>query len=77
MSRLTDLQTRLEQYTACEAAILDGAQSYGIGSRNLTRANLKDISDMIKYLEQEITAEQAKASGKRRNWSGGIIPRDF
>jgi len=77
MSRLTDLQTRLQQYTACETAILDGAQSYGVGSRNLTRANLKEIADMIKYLEQEITAEEAKASGKRRNWSGGIIPRDF
>ena len=77
MSRLTDLQTRLQQYSSCETAILDGAQSYGVGSRSLTRANLKEIADMIRYLEQEITAEQAKASGKRRNWSGGIIPRDF
>lgn len=77
MSRLTELQARLQQYTACEVAILDGAQSYGVGSRNLTRANLKDISEMIRYLELEIASETAKLSGGGRNRTFGIIPRDF
>lgn len=77
MSRLTELQTRLQQYTSCEMAILDGAQSYGIGSRNLTRANLKDISEMIQYLEKEVAAETANQSGTGRNRTMGIIPRDF
>lgn len=77
MSRLTDLQTRLTQYTTCETAILDGAQDYAIGSRRLTRANLKDISDMIRYLERELSIETSRQSGGGRNRSCGIIPRDF
>lgn len=77
MSRLTDLQTRLKQYIACEAAILDGAQDYSIGTRRLTRANLKDISEMIRYLEREVANETARQSGGGRNRTIGIIPRDF
>lgn len=70
-------QSRLEAYHAAEMAILEGAQSYKIGSRNLTRANLSEISDMIKYLEQRVAAEEAAKKGRGRNKVTGIIPRDF
>lgn len=76
-SRLETLRSRLQQYINCEAAILSGAQDYSIGSRRLTRANLAEISKMIKYLENEIAIEEAKAAGKRRNRVIGVIPRDF
>lgn len=77
MTRLTTLQTRLEQYVACETAILGGAQSYGLGGRNLTRANLPEVTKMIAYLEKEIAAEEAKSQGRGRNRVFGVIPRDF
>ena len=76
-TRLQMYRSRLEAYYAAEMAILEGAQSYKIGSRNLTRANLAEISDMIKYLEQRVAAEESAEKGKGRNKVTGIIPRDF
>lgn len=75
--RLEALKTRLQQYLDCEAAVLTGAQSYAIGSRNLTRANLREISGMIKYLELEIAKEESAAAGRGRNACVGAIPRDL
>ncbi|MGG1442103.1 DUF6148 family protein [Brevibacillus laterosporus] len=77
MTRLETLHTRLQQYIDCESAILTGAQSYAIGSRNLTRANLAEISDMIKYMEKEIAMEETKAKTGGRNRMMGVIPRDW
>ena len=51
--RLTSVATRLVKYKAAEDAILDGAQSYSIGSRTLTRADLRNITTMITRLEAE------------------------
>lgn len=76
-SRLETLQIRLESYMKAEDAILNGAQEYRIGTRELKRADLKEISSTIKYLEKEIAAEKSKASGKGRNKMFGVIPRDF
>lgn len=75
--RLDTLKARLEQYIECESTILGGAQEYSIGTRRLTRANLKEIADMIRYLEREVANEQAITSRKGRNPTIGIIPRDF
>jgi hypothetical protein len=76
-TRLQTLETRLENYLKCEEAILSGAQSYQIGSRQMTKANLYHIKDMIKYLENEIEQEKSRIAGKGRNKSFGVIPRDF
>jgi hypothetical protein len=76
-ARLDSLILRLDQYIQCETAITTGSQDYTIGSRKLTRANLKEISDMILYLEKEIEIEKSKEAGKGRNRMVGIIPRDF
>ena len=76
-TRLQTLKNRLDLYIACEKAIIDGAQSYEISGKNLTRADLQKIADMIKYLEKEISAEESRASGKGRNRVIGVIPRDF
>ena len=76
-TRLEMLNDRLTSYLTCEESILSGAQSYAIGGRNLTRANLSEISKMIKYLEKEISQEESKKSGSGRNRVAGIIPRDF
>jgi hypothetical protein len=76
-TRLEVLKNRLQQYLDCEAAILSGAQEYSIGSRRLTRADLSEIAEMIRYLEREIANEEAKANGRGRNRVIGIIPRDL
>jgi hypothetical protein len=77
ISRLERLKQRLDNYYAAEEAILSGAQSYQIGSRQLTRANLSHIKEMIEYLERELEVEKSKQSGKGRNRMIGVIPRDF
>jgi hypothetical protein len=74
-TRLEILRNRLQQYLDCESAILSGAQEYSIGSRRLTRADLSEIAEMIRYLEREIANEEAKANGRGRNRVIGIIPR--
>lgn len=76
-TRLETLKTRLDQYILCETSILDGAQQYSIGSRSLTRANLKEIADMIRYLERQVAIEEAKQANKGRNRMFGVVPRDF
>ena len=47
----TTLNTRLKQYLEAEHAILVGGQSYKIGNRTLTRADLAEIRDAISALE--------------------------
>lgn len=76
MNRLDSLNTRLAEYIQCEGAILGGAQSYSLGKKNLTRADLQEISSMIKYLEKEIAQEESRVSGQGRNRVVGVIPRD-
>lgn len=77
LTRLERLKQRLDMYYQAEEAILGGAQSYQIGEKQLTRANLSHIKEMIEYLEREFRIEQSKASGKGRNKVFGIIPRDY
>lgn len=68
---------RLDMYYAAEESVLGGAQSYSMGSRSLTRANLADIRTMIKTLENEIRELELKISGKKPRKAFGAVPRDF
>lgn len=43
---------RLDIYYKAEAAILEGAQSYQIGSRQITRATVFRVQEEIKVLER-------------------------
>ena len=72
--RKQKLQNRLELYYECEEQILAG-QSFTIGSRSLTRANLQEVTNMIKKLEDEIAAIDANGTTKRK--VARIIPRDI
>lgn len=76
-TRLETLKSRIQMYYNAEIAILDGAQSYKIGSREMTRVNMSYIRDQIKDLEKEIAIEESKVAGKGRNRMFGVIPRDF
>lgn len=72
--RKQKLQNRLELYYECEEQILAG-QSFTIGSRSLTRANLSEVTSMIRKLEDEIAAIDANGTTKRK--VARIIPRDI
>lgn len=71
-------QTRLTLYYKQEEKMLnDGVQSYGIGSRNLTRynADLADIRAAIDKLEGEIKELEGLISGTKSRKVVSIIPR--
>lgn len=86
MSRLA-IQEKLEIKKARLAAYLDretemltgGVQSYGIGSRNLTRyqTDLSNIRAAIKELEQEIALLEGQLEGRKTRKAIGVIPRDW
>lgn len=59
MSVATD---RLALYLAAEVAVLQG-QSYTIGDRTLTRADLRAIQTQIKELQKAVVAEQLATQG--------------
>lgn len=75
-ARLTTYKSRLDLYIKAEAAILDGAQSYSIGSRHLTRADLAEIRKMISTIEDSIDEMEAVLSGGSRRKCVRVIPRD-
>ncbi len=70
-------KTRLDMYYAAEQAILGGAQSYSMGTRTLTRANLSEIKNMIDTLEDEIDQLEKQQSGRKPRKAFGVVPRDF
>lgn len=69
-ARLDIVNQRLEMYYKAETAILEGAQSYQIGSRQITRATLPgvqaEIRDLEKRKEELETALASGSSDKRR-----------
>lgn len=74
-----ELQTarrRLSEYYAAETAILAG-QSYSIGSRSLTRANLAWVKGQIDMLENKVEELKAMGNGKGRRRAFRITPRDL
>lgn len=71
--RIETKKKRLQMYYDAEEAILAGAQSYSLGTRSLTRANLSEIRKAIDQLEQEIASLEAPAARK----AFAAVPRDF
>mgnify|MGYP000714376209 CR=1 FL=1 len=59
MSTNTKAAEMLEQVNSAISAVLAGGQSYKIGSRSLTRADLSTLQAMRAELEAQITAGQA------------------
>lgn len=59
------LERRLEEYYLAESKILR-SQSYSMGSRQLTRADLSAVQDEIKELEAALDALEVHGTTKRR-----------
>lgn len=64
-------QKHLNAWLAAELALSTG-QSYKIGTRSLTRANLDDVMRQIKYWQEQVDA----ATGKRRSRLRRYVPMD-
>ncbi len=79
--KITSKKTRLEAYLQRELLMLsaDGVQSYGVGSRNLSRYNtdLAQIRAAIEELEDEIEELENALNGKRPRKAYGVVPRDI
>lgn len=71
---------RLTAYLDRETEMLTGGvQSYGVGSRNLTRYNtdLSAIRAAIKELEDEIEELEGLLNGRKPRKAVGVVPRDW
>lgn len=72
--RLDTYKSRLSLYYDAEIKILEG-QSYSIGSRSLSRANLAEVRSAIKELEGKVNALTTRGTTKRM--VARFIPKDF
>lgn len=68
------MNERLRQYIAAEKAILVAGQSYSIGNRKLTRADLGEVRAEIKALVNAGATIDDVANVNRRRMR--IIPND-
>ena len=66
-------KNRLKLYYEADEKVLN-SQSYTLGSKTLTRADLTSIQNMIKKLEGEIASLEQYGTTKRR--SVRIVPVD-
>ena len=77
---ITVKKKRLELYYAREEEMLDrGVQSYGMGTRNLSRYNtdLATIRSAISTLEDEIENLEGLLEGKSKRKAVGVVIRDW
>jgi hypothetical protein len=70
---LTQKKQRLQLYLAAEAAILSGAQSYSIGHRQITRADLRSVQAEVEKLTVDV-AQLSRGGNAIRVQR--IVPRD-
>lgn len=67
-------QAQLTRYLDAEKVVLTG-QSYTIGGRSLTRANLTEIRKGVDYWAEKLDeAEQIAATGRRGPFMRRVIP---
>lgn len=71
--RLERYKKQREMYLKAEEAVLN-AQEYSIGTRRITKADLSEITKMIRHLDRQIDALEGRG-GRRRSYQ--IIPRDL
>jgi hypothetical protein len=75
MATVAEIEARLSAYRSTELRILEGGQesehSSGVDGRRTVRAGLAQVQAMIKQLEQDLAAAQARenGSGRSRNLS--------
>lgn len=73
---LTIAKTHLNAWLEAELACTTN-QSYTIGSRTLTRADLAEIRETIKYWQGMVTKLENQARHGSRNGVYRYVPRDL
>lgn len=73
---LEEVRENLALWRKAEQAIAT-AQSYTMGNRTLTRANLNEVIKRINYWEEKETEIEMRAQGKRMRRTKQFIPRDW
>lgn len=66
---------KLNTWLAAEEAVATG-QSYQIGSRMLTRADLKQIRSEMEYWAEKLAQAEAEEKSGGRNRAYRFVPRD-
>ena len=66
----------LDAWLEAELAVTN-AQSYTIGSRTMTKANLTEIRKSIEYWQGKVTALENAAKYGGRNRAKRFVPRDL
>jgi len=69
---LQTAQKHLDAWLKAELEITT-SQSYKIGTRNLTRADLKQVREQVKYWQNMVS----QLSGRGRNRVYRAVPRDL
>lgn len=79
MAQNTQLETAREHLSAWLSAELEVAtcQSYTIGSRSLTRANLSEIRKQIDYWNNEVARLESLEKHRGRSRVFRAVPRDL
>lgn len=67
-------QQKVSECLAAEAAVLSGAQSYTIGNRALSRAQLETVAARLDYWRGEVARLAAVAAG---DTGGGVMTAWF
>lgn len=68
-------QQKLNTWLAAEEAIATG-QRYQIGTRMLTRADLKQVREEMEYWAQKLAEAESEESRGGRNRLFHFVPRD-
>ena len=69
-------ERKLQIWLDAEEAVASG-QRYQIGTRMLTRANLKEIREEMEYWGKQLAAAEAEEKTGGRNRVFRIVPRDL
>ena len=75
--RIKNIEENLTFLYEAEKAVLSGAQQYSVGSRSLTRANLRTVQDLIIENENLLERLQSELNGGGRMLQVGVVPLDF
>lgn len=77
-ARLEFRRAALDEARSAYLEIMKGrAQSYAIGSRNITKHNISELWDIITDLEKEVDGLESVLAGGSRRKAVGVIPRDW
>lgn len=73
---LDQAKEHLQAWMEAELKVTTG-QSYTIGRKQLTRANLSEISEKIRFWSNEVVKIENQMKNKGTNRVYRVVPRDF